>query len=133
MHHQWNFSFHDAFDAEFDLLPEAVQDELLATAKAVQRLGPDACRPHVGTLHNPRHPNMKELRFKVNNGAEIWRAAFAFGPDRHPILLVAGSKQGRSEQQFYSDLLKLANKRFDEHLKSLQAENAALQNGMQSK
>ncbi len=72
---------------------------------------------------------MKELRFKVNNGAEVWRAAFAFGPDRQPILLAARSKQGKSEQQFYSDLLKLANKRFDEHLRTLQAANIAFLKG----
>jgi hypothetical protein len=75
---KWKVSFHDDFDPEFDSFPEDVQDELLAAAVTVQELGPAADRPHVGTLNNPKHPNMKELRFKGNNGAEIWRAAFAF-------------------------------------------------------
>jgi hypothetical protein len=117
---KWEVSFHDAFDPEFDALPEDVQDELLAVAAAVQELGPAADRPHVGTLINPRHPNMKELRFKANHGAQIWRAAFAFDPDRKAVILVAADKQGIDEKKFYRDLLKKANARLDRHLQALQ-------------
>ncbi|WP_322533666.1 type II toxin-antitoxin system RelE/ParE family toxin [Duganella zoogloeoides] len=74
---EWKVTFHDDFVAEFKRYSPDVQDELLASAIIVRTLGPAADRPHVGTLHNPRHPNMKELRFKANNGAEIWRAIFA--------------------------------------------------------
>ena len=89
----WNVSFHDEFDSEFDAFAPDVQDALLAVAEALRKLGPAAGRPHVGTLKNPKHPNMKELRFDANNGAEIWRAAFAFDPDRNAIILVAADKQ----------------------------------------
>lgn len=58
---------------------------------------------------------MKELRFKANNGSKIW-TAFAFDPEREAIILVAADKQGISEARFYRDLLKKANKRFDQHL-----------------
>lgn len=122
---KWKVSFHDEFDPEFDAFPDDVQDELLAVAAAVKELGPAADRPHVGTLGNPRHPNMKELRFKVNNGAEIWRAAFAFDPDREAIILVAADKQGVDENKFYKDLLKKANKRFDMHLEDMKAAETA--------
>lgn len=115
----WEVEFHDDFDPEFDALRQDVQDELLATAEAVQRLGPDAARPHVGTLDNPRHPNMKELRFTANNGFEVWRAAFAFDPRRKAIVLVAADKQGVDEKSFYRKLLRTANKRFDDHLAKL--------------
>ena len=112
--------FHDDFDPEFDSLTEDVQDELLATADAVRKLGPAADRPHVGTLDNAKHPNMKELRFKANNGAEIWRAAFAFDPERKAVILAAGNKQGVDDEKFYKALLKKANERFDKHLKRLE-------------
>lgn len=46
----WSVSFHDEFDPEFDTLSQDVQDELLAAANAVQKLGSAADRPHVGTL-----------------------------------------------------------------------------------
>lgn len=121
----WKVSFHDDFDPEFDAFTADVQDALLAAAAAVRQLGPAADRPHVGTLNNARHPNMKELRFKANNGAEIWRAAFAFDPQREAVILIAADKQGVDEAKFYRDLLKKANKRFDQHLASLAAPGQA--------
>lgn len=118
---EWIVLFHDEFDPEFDAFSEDVQDEILIAATAVKTLGPAADRPHVGTLVNPKHPNMKELRFKANNGTEIWRAAFAFDPDRKAIILVAADKQGIDEDKFYKNLLKKANKRFDKHLENMKA------------
>ena len=122
---KWKVFFHDEFDPEFDAFSKDVQDELLAVAATLKELGPAADRPHVGTLENPRHPNMKELRFKANNGTEIWRAAFAFDPRREAIILIAADKQGIDEKKFYKDLLKKANVRFDKHLKNLKTAEAA--------
>jgi hypothetical protein len=109
--------FHKDFAVEFDAFAPDVQDALLAAVQVVKMLGPDAGRPHVGTLKNPPHPNMKELRFKANKGAEIWRAAFAFDPARNAIVLVAADKQGVDEAKFYRDFLKIANVRYGGHLK----------------
>lgn len=120
----WEVFFHDEFELEFSAFSAEVQDELLASALAIKRLGPEADRPHVGTLNNPQHANMKELRFKANNGNEIWRAAFAFDPLRRAIILVAADKQGRDEKLFYKNLIKKANLRFDQHLKSILEEVA---------
>jgi hypothetical protein len=36
----WAVEFHDEFDPEFDALAEAVQDELLAQLKLLERIGP---------------------------------------------------------------------------------------------
>lgn len=116
---EWKVTFHDDFVAEFKRFSPDVQDELLASAIIVRTLGPAADRPHVGTLHNPRHPNMKELRFKANNGAEIWRAIFAFDPVQQAVILVAADKQGINQEKFYKGLLKIANARYDRHLGTL--------------
>ena len=118
----WEVIFHDAFDPEFDAFPVEVQDQLMAAAKAVENLGPAADRPHVGTLSNPQHPNMKELRFDAFHGTQVWRAAFAFDPQRNAIVLVAAAKQGTNEQKFYKALLKKANQRYDSHLRALRQE-----------
>jgi len=115
---RWEVVFHDEFDPEFDALDQDVQNELLACALAVERLGPAADRPHVGVLNNDKHSNMKELRFTANNGTEVWRAAFAFDPKRKAIVLVAAAKQGKSQVKFYKQLLTIANRRFDSHLKT---------------
>jgi hypothetical protein len=112
----WEVRFHDEFDPEFESFTESVQDNLLAAARALQLAGPKAGRPHVDTLDGSKHANMKELRFTAHGGREIWRAAFAFDPDRMAILLVAGDKQGMNQKLFYKRLVKIADRRFDSHL-----------------
>ena len=114
---KWEVGFDPAFDAEFDVLPISVQDELLAQAKLLEAFGPQLGRPRVDTLNGSRHANMKELRFEAENG--VWRVAFAFDPKRRAILLVAGDKSGVVEKRFYRQLIKKADKRFDAHLDRL--------------
>lgn len=46
---KWAVIFHDDFDPEFEGLPEAVQDSLLAHAALLQTLGPNLGRPRVDT------------------------------------------------------------------------------------
>ena len=116
----WEVGFDPAFDSEFDALPAAVQDELLAQAKLLETFGPSLGRPRVDTLNGSRHANMKELRFTADDG--VWRVAFAFDPKRQVILLVAGDKSGISERRFYRQLIKKADERFDAHLDRLKDE-----------
>jgi hypothetical protein len=116
----WTVQFHQAFDSEFQGLSEAVQDELLAHAKVLELMGPTLGRPRVDTLKGSRHANMKELRFDADNG--VWRVAFAFDTERQAILLVAGDKSGGSQEKFYRELIRTADRRFDEHLKNLKKE-----------
>jgi len=110
----WEVRFDDAFEAEFDQLPEAVQDELLARVKVLEQFGPQLGRPHVDTLKDSKHANMKELRFNCEDGA--WRVAFAFDPKRQALLLVAGDKAGANQRKFYEKLIQTADERFDAHL-----------------
>lgn len=117
MHMEWIVEFYDKFEKEFDVLHEDVRDELLAHALLLERFGPQLGRPSVDTLKGSKHANMKELRFKADNG--VWRVAFAFDPRRHAILLVAGDKSGGSETRFYKELIRKADDRFSEHLSNL--------------
>lgn len=116
---QWELELFDEFEAEFDALPQDVQDALLSCARAVEIAGPKTGRPHVGTLSESKHANMKELRFKSADGSQIWRAAFAFDPEQKGVILAADCKQGKSEKRFYKQLIAKAEKRFDAHLKRL--------------
>ena len=114
---EWNVRFHDEFESEFLAMAIEVQDELLAQARVLSKLGPTLGRPQVDTLAGSKHANMKELRFKAGNG--IWRIAFAFDPERSAILLVAGDKSGVSQKRFYRSLIDRADHRFDDHLNTL--------------
>lgn len=114
----WNVYFHDEFETEFHELSEAVQDELLAIIGLLQEFGFRLGRPHADTLKGSKFANMKELRFKADDG--VWRVAFAFDPKQEAIILVAGDKAGTSEKRFYKRLIKKADQRFQSHLDSLE-------------
>ena len=109
----WIVLFHRAFNAEFLAFRRDVQTALLAKARLLESFGPQLGRPHVDTLKDSKHANMKELRFDAAAG--VWRAAFAFDTRRQAILLVAGDKSGGSEKRFYRSLIATADKRLDEH------------------
>ena len=113
----WNIEFEDAFEAEFDQFSEAVQDKAQAMLLVLEEYGPKLGRPRVDTLNGSKHNNMKELRFSVDK--EVWRLAFAFDPERTAILLTAGDKAGENEKQFYKALIRVADKRYDAHLKRI--------------
>ena len=110
----WTVQLADEFQSEFLALDRQVRIELVAHAALLEQFGPHLGRPRVDTLKGSRHPNMKELRFRVANG--VWRVAFAFDPQRRAILLVAGDKRGVGEGRFYRSLIRRADSRFDAHL-----------------
>jgi hypothetical protein len=113
----WQVLFASELASEFGELSEAVQDEILAHAELLERFGPDLRRPKSDTLKGSKHANMKELRFDAANG--VWRVAYAFDPERHAILLVAGDKAGVSQKRFYRQLLAKADLRFDRHVATI--------------
>jgi hypothetical protein len=116
----WEVLIGDEFELEFHALHIEVQNEILALSVLLRQFGPQLGRPRVDTLKNSRHANMKELRFDAEGGA--WRVAFAFDPERHAVLLIAGDKSGGSEKRFYHDLIRKADNRFDAHLERVKHE-----------
>ncbi len=114
---KWEVELYSLFDEEFQEFPKDVQTGIAARAKLLKQFGPQLGRPNADTLEGSKHNNMKELRLKAADG--VWRVAFAFDPKQKAILLVAGDKSGTSEARFYKNLIKKADKRFDDHLKTL--------------
>ena len=113
----WSVLLHDAFDREFEALSTPVQDAIAVASVLLMEFGPLLGRPHVDTLRGSSHANMKELRLAADKG--VWRIAFAFDPERHAILLVAGDKAGVAQGRFYKSLIVKADSRFSNHLKRL--------------
>ena len=119
---EWDVKYDEDFLAELEELERttgssAVREEVAALALLLQQFGPQLRRPHCDTLKGSKHANMKELRFTLPDGE--WRVAFAFDPRRSAILLVGGSKSGVPGKRFYRELVRVADKRFDDHLKGL--------------
>lgn len=111
---KWKVEFYPAFLSEFRKYSDKVQDNILAKSMLIEAIGPRLGRPHVDTLKNSKHANMKELRLDVDDG--VWRVAFAFDRERKVVLLVAGNKAGVSGKLFYKELIRKADLRFDKHL-----------------
>lgn len=116
----WTVEIHAEFEAEFEGYGENVQDAIAARIVLLMKAGPTLGRPYCDTLNGSRHANMKELRCDAGDG--VWRIAFAFDPKRKAILLAAGDKAGVSQKRFYKQLIKIADRRFDEHLRDMKGE-----------
>ena len=113
----WEVIYHPLFALEHESLPRYVQVALGKRVEVLHQQGPSMGRPRADTLRASRYANMKELRLKTRIG--VWRVAFIFDPNRQAILLLAGNKEGENERRFYSDFIREADDRFDDHLDRL--------------
>jgi hypothetical protein len=107
----------DQFEQWWDKLSMEEQAAIDVTVEVLQERGPVLGRPLVDTVNGSRYGNMKELRPR---GGFI-RILFAFDPRRTAILLVAGDKRDRWSS-WYEEMIPVADRLFDEHLRSLQRE-----------
>lgn len=113
----WIVAFEDDFAQEFAELDREVKIELRALVTLLSMQGPALGRPWADTLKGSKFANMKELRFQAADG--VWRVAFAFDPARMAVLLVAGDKSGSSEKRFYTRRLRIADERYEKHVKKI--------------
>ena len=99
-------------------MSEDEQVEISAKVILLQERGPTLPRPHADTIVSSRHPNMKELRGKVEN--RQLRVLYAFNPKRTALLLLGGDKT--NDPNWYDKFVPVADILFDEHLKELEKE-----------
>jgi hypothetical protein len=115
---EWVVEFTDEFQAWFDSLTEEAQDDIAAKVEVLGKRGPMLGRPHVDTIRNSKHPNMKELI--VQHEGDPYRVFFAFDPRRCAILLIGGEKTGYA--RFYERMVPVADRLYDAHLAELKRE-----------
>src|SRR3954454_7164868 len=113
----WTVLFDDEFAPELRELDTPVRKAIAKYAAVLAVEGHQLSRPWADTLKGSKFPNMKELRPTVNKVE--WRVAFAFDPQRQAILLAAAAKGGKKDARVYAQLIKTADERFSQHLKSL--------------
>jgi len=113
----WDVEFTEQFEAWWDTLSPEEQQSIDAAVRVLEQRGPALGRPLVDSVEGSRHANMKELR------AGTLRVLFAFDPRRTAILLIGGDKRDRW-QEFYEQMIPLADQLFDEHLAALEREGA---------
>ena len=113
----WDVEFTDQFETWWELLGAEEQQAIDAAVRVLERRGPSLGRPLVDTVTGSLHANMKELRVGTI------RILFAFDPRRAAILLLGGDKRDRW-QEFYEQMIPLADQLFDEHLAEVESEGA---------
>jgi hypothetical protein len=112
----WTIIFHAAFRDWLYEQEEDVQDSIFAGIGLLKQEGPLLGRPYVDTLQGSQYPNLKELR--VQHSGEPWRILFAFDTVRQAVVLVGGNKTG--DARWYKKNIPIAERRFSEHLETLE-------------
>jgi hypothetical protein len=121
----WEISLHEDVERWYLELcrnDPAAADGIADAVELLAAVGPALGRPLVDRIHRSRHHNMKELRPPSTGSSEV-RMLFAFDPEREAVVLVAGDKSGRWES-WYREMIPLADRRFDEHRRTLTVEAA---------
>jgi hypothetical protein len=113
----WEVEYTDQFEEWWETLTIKEQAAIDAAVEALEERGPALGRPFVDTVRSSRHQNMKELR---PLGGNI-RILFAFDPRRAGILLVGGDKTDRWDE-WYEEMVPVADDLFDEHLVEIEQE-----------
>jgi DNA-binding transcriptional regulator YiaG len=114
----WTVEFTHQFEDWWNGLSENEQIDVDVKVRLLEELGPALARPHADTVQGSRHPNMKELR--VQHAGHPYRVLFAFDPRRCAILLLGGDKTCNA--RWYDENTPLADKLFDDHLRTLERE-----------
>ena len=115
---EWAVEYTDQFGEWFEGLTEGEQEDVVAYVDLLREKGPTLGRPHVDTIQESRHPNMKELR--IQHAGRPYRTLFAFDPRRCAILLIGGDKTG--DARWYETYVPIADGLYDEHLATLKQE-----------
>lgn len=102
-------------------------DQVLAAIRLLADHGPGLGRPLVDSIAESRHKNMKELRPGSAGRSEV-RILFAFDPKRRAIMILAGDKHG-AWQKWYRKNIRIADDRYDEHLKRLKEQKGGKRDG----
>lgn len=115
MTRKWQIVMTETFESWLNDQPQTVYDAVLSSLKLLAINGPNLGRPHVDSVYDSAHSNMKELRTK-SKGRQI-RSFFAFDTERRAIILCSSIKHG--DKQFYKKMIALADELYQIHLSDI--------------
>ena len=115
---EWEVEYTDEFEAWWDGLSEAEQEDVAAYVTLLEKKGPTLPFPYSSDIRGARHTHMRELR--VQHKGRPYRVLYAFDPRRAAILLIGGDKTG--DERWYDTNVPLADELYDRHLAALKKE-----------
>lgn len=108
----WKITETSTFREWFAELDVDALADIVEAAQVLKSYGPQLGRPHVDTVYESRHSNMKELR--VQSTGRPFRIFFAFDPTRQAVFLIGGNKKG--DKRFYKRMIAKSDDLYDEYL-----------------
>ncbi len=114
----WDVEYTDEFEAWWVSLDEAEQIDIDAVVGLLEEKGPHLPYPYSSDVQGSKYGEIRELR--VQHKGKPYRILYAFDPRRAAILLIGGRKTGGT--RWYGQYIPLAERIYEEHLKSLKDE-----------
>ena len=111
----WEVETTDEYDAWFLEQGEDGQASIRMKVELLTKYGPRLPRPYADTLKGSKLSNLKELRTQTTD--HVFRVAFLFDEERKAVLLIGGDKKGKNEKLFYQNLIKQAEKIYQQYRK----------------
>ena len=115
---EWEVEYTDEFEAWWDGLSEAEQEDVAAYVTLLEKKGPTLPFPYSSDIRGARHSHMRELR--VQHKGRPYRVLYAFDPRRAAILLIGGDKTG--DERWHEVNVPLADEIYDRHIAALKKE-----------
>ena len=112
----WTVEVSDEFAGWYGQLTDDEQESVNFSVDLLEEVGPLLGRPHVDTMHDSRHANMKELR--VQHRGRPFRILFAFDPRRAAYLILGGDKTG--DKNWYKENVRKADEIYSAHLREIE-------------
>jgi hypothetical protein len=109
----WEVDTTDEYDAWFLEQGEDGQESIRTKVELLTEYGPYLPRPYADTLKGSKLSNLKELRTQTTD--HVFRVAFLFDEERKAVLLIGGDKKGKNEKRFYHNLIKQAEKIYQQY------------------
>ena len=107
----------DEFQAWWADLSESERIAVTRAVTLLEERGHGLGRPHVDSIKQSRHANLKELR--VAHHGSAYRVLFAFDPRQVGILLMGGRK---ADRKWYKAAVRKADRLYDRYLREVDAE-----------
>src|SRR6266851_9567770 len=111
----WTVEVSDEFAELYRGLTKDEHESVNFSVELLEAVGPSLGRPHVDTVRDSRHANMKELR--VQHQGRPYRILFAFDPRRAAYLILGGDKTG--DANWYLEAIRNAEAIYALHLKEI--------------
>jgi hypothetical protein len=108
----WQIAVSDEFASWYAQLDDDEVESVNYSVALLDQAGPLLGRPHVDSIRQSRHFNMKELR--VQHRGAPYRILFAFDPQRCAYLILGGDKTGN--RRWYDKWVPIADSIFDQYL-----------------